>query len=98
MQIKISKKAKNDLTNIWEYTFKKWSLQQADKYYDILVEGINTISREPNIGKNYEKIRNGYQGFQVKSHIIFYRVPDENNIEIIRVLHERMDIKNRLKG
>lgn len=97
MSIKISEKAKIDLANIWEYTFKKWSLAHADKYYAILVEGIKTIDREPKIGKSYHHIKIGYHGFLVKSHLIFYRIPDDKTIEIVRILHERMDISTRLK-
>ena len=95
-QIRISNKAKIDLTAIWEYTFQKWSLKQADKYYNILMEGMNTVAREPNIGKNYTKIRTGYYGLKIKSHIIFYRIPDTKAIEVVRILHEQMDIPSRL--
>jgi len=33
MKYKISKKAFEDIDNIWFYTMETWSLQQADKYY-----------------------------------------------------------------
>ena len=35
---KLSNKAVNDLTAIWNYTFDKWSENQADKYYLMLLE------------------------------------------------------------
>jgi plasmid stabilization system protein ParE len=42
-----------------------------------------------------EHVRKGYRASKAKSHLILYRI--ENNIvEIIRVLHEQMDIENRL--
>lgn len=98
MNIQISNKAQSDLSEIWEYTYDKWSLQQADKYYDILVDSFKLIANEPNIGKSYDKIRKGYYGYRVKSHIIFYRISNNNNtIQIIRILHQRMDLPNRLK-
>lgn len=43
-----------------------------------------------------EHIKKGYRASKVKSHIIFYKVSKEDTIEVIRVLHERMDIENRL--
>lgn len=97
MQIKISKKAQLDLVDIWEYTFCKWSLEQADKYYDILIEAIQTIGRESQIGKDYSMMREGYMGLRIKSHIIFYRVANEQEIEIVRILHQRMDIQTSLR-
>ena len=36
-QYKLTKKAVNDLTTIWEYTFKEWSIEQANKYYGFLL-------------------------------------------------------------
>ena len=42
-----------------------------------------------------ENVRKGYRASKVKSHLIFYRVKDDR-VEIIRILHERMDIDTRL--
>jgi len=96
MNIEISKEVESDLINIWEYTFEKWSLTQADIYYSLLIDGINSIAKNPNIGRNYDKVRVEYFGLQVKSHIIFYRLKDVETLQIIRVLHQRMDIHNKL--
>jgi len=95
--IQISNKAQNDLIEIWEYTVEKWSINQANKYYGILVDAINAIANEPNNGKDYEDIRKGYYGFHIKSHIIFYRITIDGTLEVIRILHQRMDLPNRLK-
>jgi toxin ParE1/3/4 len=35
-------------------------------------------------------------GVKTNRHIIFYRKPSEEYVEITRILHERMDLKNRL--
>jgi toxin ParE1/3/4 len=92
----ISKKAVADLEEIWLYTAKQWSVEQADRYYNLIFEEINYICRNVNAGKSMEHVRKGYRASKVKSHFIFYRIlPDP--IEVIRILHERMDIENRLK-
>jgi len=96
MKLKISQKAQEDLINIWEYTYKNWSLIQADRYYQIIINCINEVRKQPDLGKNYGFIRNGYRANKVKSHIVFYRLTSEDEIEIIRILHQRMDLKNRL--
>lgn len=44
-----------------------------------------------------EHIKQGYRASKVKSHLIFYRKGEDGVTEIVRVLHQRMDIKNRLK-
>ncbi len=95
MKYEITQKARNDLIGIWEYTYENWSHQQADKYYEILIEKIEEITSRPHIGKNYERIKVGLRGVKVKSHIVFYRI-ENDTVEIIRVLHKRMDLENRL--
>ena len=91
----ISKKAISDLEEIWLYTLETWSLEQADRYYNLIVDEINYICKSKNAGKSMEHVRKGYRASKVKSHIIFYRVINDT-IEVIRILHEQMDIENRL--
>jgi len=91
----ISKKAVADLEEIWLYTVEKWSVAQADRYYNLIFDEINFICKNSNSGKSMEHVRKGYRASKVKSHLIFYRVSN-NTIEVIRILHERMDIENRL--
>jgi len=90
-------KAKQDLVEIWEFTFEKWSKNQADKYYNLLIHQFNLLAENPYLGKNYRIIKDGYLGFPLKSHIIFYKISTGNKILIIRILHKRMDLSTRLK-
>jgi toxin ParE1/3/4 len=91
----ISKKAVSDLEEIWLYTVEKWSVEQADRYYNLLFDEIKYICKNSKAGKSMEHVRKGYRASKVKSHIIFHRVLNES-IEVIRILHEQMDIENRL--
>lgn len=93
---KLTNKAVDDLTGIWNYTLEKWSEKQADKYYKTLIDNFNEIAKNPKVGKKYSDIINNILGFQVGRHIIFYREIHENEIEITRILHEQMDLKNRI--
>jgi toxin ParE1/3/4 len=92
----ISKKAVSDIEEIWLYTLRKWSLKQADRYYNLIFEEIEYICKNADAVKSMEHIRKEYRVSKIKSHLIFYRISSENIIEVIRVLHERMDIESRL--
>jgi toxin ParE1/3/4 len=94
---RISQQAIEDLENIWIYTLKKWSKEQADRYYNLIIEEIEFVADNFMIGKSAEQTRKNYRVTKVKSHLIFYRKTENNIIEIIRILHERMDIPGRLK-
>lgn len=91
----ITQKAVFDLEDIWLYTVKNWSVAQADRYYSLIFDEIACICKNIEAGKSMEHIRKGYRASKVKSHLIFYRITNET-VEIIRILHERMDIDNRM--
>jgi toxin ParE1/3/4 len=84
-----TQEAESDLEEIWLYSFEKWNEEQADRYYDQLIEGIDKLLDNPELGKSRATIRNGYRSIHIGSHLIYYRV-EGDDIRIIRVLHERM--------
>ncbi|OQA96667.1 MAG: Toxin ParE1 [Bacteroidetes bacterium ADurb.Bin217] len=97
MEYKISKLASQDLENIWLYTFENWSVEQADRYFNLIIDEIEFLTQNPDSGIDYSFVRKGYFRSKIKSHFIFYRIDIKNDVlEIIRILHQRMDIENRL--
>jgi len=92
----LTNKAVEDLTGIWEYTIEKWSEQQAEKYYNLLLDSCQDIANNPELGKNYDGITKDLFGLKTNRHIVFYRKRVNQPIEITRILHERMDLKIRL--
>ena len=92
----LRQKAIDDLNHIWGYTFEKWSAKQADKYYATIKLACDGIGQNPNIGKQYDGISQKLLGLKSGKHIIFYQSLSEDKIEVIRILHQRMDLKNRI--
>ncbi|MFB6320873.1 type II toxin-antitoxin system RelE/ParE family toxin [Saccharicrinis sp. FJH54] len=90
-------KAINDLSDIWNYTTFRWSENQADKYYEAIKSACKEIGTNPNLGKKYLEISRELLGYKTGRHVIFYHAISDNEIEVIRILHEQMDLKNRLK-
>ena len=95
LKIILSEEALLDLEEVWFYTLKNWSLEQADRYHSLIIKEIEFLATRPESGKVLDHIRKGYKSSKVKSHYIFYR-QNLNELEIIRILHENMDIPNRL--
>ena len=95
-KFELTNKAVEDLSKIWNYTFEIWSENQADKYYEMLISNCQEIADNPSLGKNYEGITQKLFGLKANRHIIFYREIERDYIEITRILHERMDLKNRI--
>lgn len=84
-----------DVEEIWLYTFETWSLEQADRYYELIMTEITFLSKKPKSGKSINTLREGYYSAKVKSHFIFYKF-SSTELEVVRILHESMDIPNRL--
>lgn len=91
----LSKKALQDLSNIWNYTFDEWSERQADKYYNLLLTFCKELADNKLHGKHYPEISDEILGLKAFQHVIFYRIV-RDEFQIIRILHSRMDFKNRL--
>lgn len=74
-----------------------WSENQGDNYYFELLEDCQTLAENAILGKHYEDINKEILGHASGRHIIFYRILNQNEIEIIRFLHSRMDLKNIIR-
>ncbi len=92
----ISSEALSDLTEIWHYTWKKWSKEQADHYYSLIVDEIEFIRSNHSISTSAEHIRSGYRVSLVQSHMIFHKLTDDGILEIIRILHQSVNIEEWL--
>ncbi len=92
----INEKALDDINKIWIYTEENWSEEQADRYYNLIFDEIDYIVSNFEMARDFENIRKNYKYSKVKSHYIFFKKTKANEIEIIRILHERMDIENQL--
>jgi len=96
-KFKFTQKAIEDLTGIWEHTVENWSEKQADKYYKLIIDACLELAKDPNLGKTYFEINSELFGKHTSKHIVFYRKIDASTIEITRILHDHMDLKNKLK-
>ena len=86
MNYKLSRLAFNDLENIYEYTLKKWSINQAKIYYK--KEEIENICKNPKLGKSISEVKKNHRQKIIKSHIIIYK-----QIEDIFILIEFFTVK-----
>src|SRR4051794_32003989 len=91
----LSPLARLDLEDIWTYTRKQWSRRQADTYIREMTAAFTELAQGSRIGLTAEDIRAGYLKYLIGAHIVFYR-RRANSIEIIRVLHQSMNIPARL--
>ena len=87
--------AKSDLLEIWNYTIKNWREKQSEKYLLDIETKLEQLAANPELGRQRPEINPDYNSFPVKKHIIFY-LQSGNYIDIIGVLHGKMDINQNL--
>ena len=95
LEILIRPRAREDLKAIWRYSLRQWGERQADLYLQQLDRGIRSLADFPDLGIPCDQIRAGYRKLQVNRHLIFYRRNDRS-IEVVRVLHQAMDVEGHL--
>lgn len=69
----ISRKAVSHIQEIWLYTVEKWSVEQADRCYNLIFDEISYICKHINSGKSTEPVRKGYRASKVKSHFFLQK-------------------------
>lgn len=92
---RLKPRAARDISEIWDYTLKQWGLRQTEIYLAQIRTCFELVAGEPDIGRKCDDIRLGYRKILVGSHVIFYRLQG-SNVEIIRVLHQKMDLERYL--
>ncbi len=90
---RLTELAKQDLLSIGRYTQKTWGTEQRNRYLTMLDDCFQLLARDPHKGRTCDEISPGYRKYHIGRHLIFYRETDEY-IDIIRILHDRMDIES----
>ncbi len=87
-----------DLNEIWDYTAEHWNPDQANRYVLAMRDASAALAEGKARGRPIDDIRAGYLKYAVGAHFLFYRLTDGGVIEIVRILHQRMDASTRLQG
>jgi toxin ParE1/3/4 len=87
-----------DIEGIWDYTSRRWGVAQADRYVLSLRQACIAVARNELPGEDASHIRLGYRKQLSGRHVIFYRLNDQGAVEVVRVLHQRMDVVGHLRG
>lgn len=95
-RFRIKAAALADLKGIAKYTEQTWNREQRNSYLTELDQAFHRLAENNELGKSCDHIRSGYRVFPVGSHLVYYKIGAGKDIEIIRVLHKRMDVSSRL--
>lgn len=89
---RLTRAAKTDLAHIWNYTADRWGEVQAERYIRHIEQDLTAAANGSKLVHPLDRV------WRVKSgrHVCIFRKLPDNEIEVIRILHEQMDIDRHL--
>ena len=95
LQLVISPAAQDDLRKVYRYGVGMWGETQASIYLDGFKKQFSLLTEQPFIGIARHNIARHLRSLSLPTHLIFYRHTN-NQVEIVRILHERQDPERQL--
>lgn len=91
----LTKRATADLRAISAHSRREWGWTRAEAYLLELRRVIEWLAEMPKAGASAEMVRTGYRKHPAGVHLIYYR-ETQNGIDVVRILHQRMDVDRHL--
>ncbi|WP_186085320.1 type II toxin-antitoxin system RelE/ParE family toxin [Burkholderia gladioli] len=91
----LSPAAERDLDDIWDHTVTRWGEVQAERYILSIESTIAGLADGTQPSLSAADVRDGYRKALTGMHVVFFR-ESEALIDVIRILHQQMDIPRRL--
>lgn len=103
-RVRLGAAAELDFANIVKWTTETFGARQSRVYRKILVQAIGELAEGPEVAgsRARDEIMPGLRTIHVArhgrrgSHFLMYRVAPNTTIEVIRILHERMDLQRHI--
>jgi toxin ParE1/3/4 len=90
-------RAVRDIEGIWSYTADRWGAAQAERYVRTIRDACAALASGAHAGTDASDALPGYRKVRAGRHIVFVRPWPDDTVEIVRILHERMDARARLR-
>ena len=84
--------AEEDLISIWRWSAEAWSEDIAAKHLFDIERACERLTDDPMLGRARDELISGIRSLPVRPHSVFYRT-SAREVEIVRVLHQRMDVE-----
>jgi len=102
-RVRLGAAAELDFANIVKWTAENFGARQSRIYRDTLVHAIRELGDGPDVAgsKARDEILPALRTLRVArrgrhgSHFLMYRAAPQRTIEVIRILHDRMDLQRQ---
>jgi toxin ParE1/3/4 len=90
-------RAVRDIEDVWTCTAERWGAAQAERYVRSIRDACAALASGEHTGTDASAVLPGYRKTRAGRHIVFFRLRPDGSVEIVRILHERMDLPTRLR-
>lgn len=113
-RIRLSPDARVDISDILDFSETQHGAQARIRYLGLLTAALRRVAATPmgRATASRDAIEPGLRSLHIRHcrsesreapvhapvHVIYYRVLDAENIQIVRVMHERMDFSRHMEG
>lgn len=87
---RLTPRALEDLHQIWRYSAETWSITQADRHIDELVQAFAVLAAFPSLGRERLEFTPPVRIHVHQDHLIVY-ILARDRVEILRLLGGRQD-------
>lgn len=94
---RLTHQAHEDFEKIGLYTLESWGEDQAVLYLTKLDETFSALAHSSAMGKARNDLLPGLLSCPCSQHAIFFRRHAQGNVDILRILHQRMDFERHLQ-
>ncbi|MEI9927049.1 MAG: type II toxin-antitoxin system RelE/ParE family toxin [Sphingomonas sp.] len=94
MPYSLSRKAEEDIIDVYVWSVAEFGIGQADRYHAGLEHAFRFISENPHATRERSEIEPPVRAYRYRSHLVVYRV-DGADVMILRVRHGREDWTHR---
>lgn len=95
LQLRLTRRALNDIQSILEYSTKEWDEAVANRYIDDIQAAFLRCSEHPGLLQTRDEFSEHLRFYVVNQHILVCDV-DDNSIVVLTVSHARMDLVSKL--
>jgi toxin ParE1/3/4 len=95
---RLSPAAESDLSDIWDYTTQQWDRDQADRYVLAIRDRLEGVVSGRIPTRSANDVRAGYLKCAAGSHMIFFTRSDDRTVDVIRILHQSMDVEGHFRA
>jgi toxin ParE1/3/4 len=96
MTYRLAPAARADLRSTWRYTAETWTEARADRYIEAIEQTCADLANGRVPGRPADQYRPGYRSARPGSHLISSLTSQTSRIDVIRILHQRMDLPAHL--